>query len=84
MDVQVIFALMLTNKILASAGSIKVSDVDIFLKGGGALDINSVRKKPKDWIPDGVWLNIVALSNLEAFRDIPDSVFRNDGLWRQW
>jgi dynein heavy chain len=43
-----------------------------------------VRKKPKDWIPDAVWLNIVALSNMDAFRDIPDSVFRNDGLWRQW
>lgn len=43
-----------------------------------------VRKKPKEWIPDAVWLNIVALSNMDAFRDIPDSVFRNDGLWRQW
>lgn len=20
----------------------------------------------------------------DAFRDVPDSVFRNDGLWRQW
>jgi hypothetical protein len=38
----------------------------------------------QEWIPDSVWLNIVALSSLEAFRDIPDSVFRNDGLWRQW
>eukprot|EP00879_Flechtneria_rotunda_P016890 GHRR01017680.1.p2 GENE.GHRR01017680.1~~GHRR01017680.1.p2 ORF type:complete len:364 (+),score=128.91 GHRR01017680.1:649-1740(+) len=26
----------------------------------------------------------MALSNMDAFRDIPDSVFRNDGLWRQW
>lgn len=26
---------------------IKPEEVDIFLKGGGALDINSVRKKPK-------------------------------------
>jgi hypothetical protein len=43
-----------------------------------------VRKKPKEWIPDAVWLNIIALSNMDAFRDIPDSVFRNDGLWRQW
>jgi len=59
-------------------------DVDVFLKGGGALDINSVRKKPKDWIPDNVWLSIIALSFMDAFRDIPDSVFRNDGLWRQW
>lgn len=81
---KIIFALMLTNKILASAGKIKVSDLDVFLKGGGALDINSVRKKPKDWIPDNVWLSIIALSSMDAFRDIPDSVFRNDGLWRQW
>ena len=43
-----------------------------------------MRKKPKDWIPDNVWLNIIALSSMDSFRDIPDSVFRNDGLWRQW
>lgn len=81
---KIIFALMLTNKILVSAGKVRAADVDVFLKGGGALDINSVRKKPKDWIPDNVWLNIIALSSIDAFRDIPDSVFRNDGLWRQW
>eukprot|EP00951_Prasinocladus_malaysianus_P042486 scaffold515957_cov42-Prasinocladus_malaysianus.AAC.1 len=75
---------MLTNKVLVSAGSVRMEDVDVFLKGGGALDINSVRRKPKEWIPDMVWLNIVALSNMDAFRDIADSVFRNDGLWRQW
>lgn len=81
---KLIFALMLTNKILVSAGKIKAADVDVFLKGGGALDINSTRKKPKEWIPDVVWLNVVALSSIDAFRDVPDSVFRNDGLWRQW
>eukprot|EP00798_Chlamydomonas_sp_ICE-L_P031303 gene31303-6451_t len=81
---KIIFALMLTNKILLSAGKIRFGDLDVFLKGGGALDINAVRKKPKDWIPDQVWLSIVALSSMEAFRDVPDSVFRNDGLWRQW
>ena len=37
-------------------------------KGGGALDITSVRKKPKEWIPDAVWLNVVALSAMDAFR----------------
>ena len=26
---------------------IKAEDVNVFLRGGGALDINSVRKKPK-------------------------------------
>ncbi|PNH08753.1 Dynein gamma chain, flagellar outer arm [Tetrabaena socialis] len=81
---KLIFALMLANKVLVSANKVKVVDLDVFLKGGAALDINSVRKKPKDWIPDSVWLNIIALSAMDAFRDIPDSVFRNDGLWRQW
>lgn len=47
---------------------VKPSDVDVLLKGGGALDITSVRKKPKDWIPDTVWLNVVALSAMDAFR----------------
>ena len=44
---KIIFALMLTSKVLASAGKVKAEEIDIFLKGGGALDINSVRKKPK-------------------------------------
>jgi hypothetical protein len=38
----------------------------------------------QEWIPDMVWLNVVALSSMTALHDIPDSVFRNDGLWRQW
>ena len=29
------------------AVQVKPAEMDIFLKGGGALDINSVRKKPK-------------------------------------
>lgn len=81
---KLLFALMLTNKVLLSSGVTKASDIDVFLKGGGALDIMSVRKKPKDWIPDNVWLNVIALSQMDSFRDIPDSVFRNDSLWKQW
>jgi dynein heavy chain len=27
-----------------------------------------VRRKPKEWIPDTVWLNVVALSAMDAFR----------------
>jgi hypothetical protein len=81
---KLIFVLMMANKVLQSAGAIKAADIDIFLKGGGALDITSVRKKPKDWIPDNVWLCTIALSQMDSFRDIPDSVFRNDGLWKQW
>jgi len=78
------FALMLTNKILISAKSLDKSLVGVFLKGGGSLDINSVRKKPKDWIPDKCWLDLVALSQVPVFHDLLDSFSRNEGLWRQW
>ena len=39
---------------------------------------------PQEWIPDGVWLNVVALSAMDAFRDIPDAVQRSDAAWRAW
>jgi hypothetical protein len=39
---KLLFALMLTNKILVSSGKVKTADVDVLLKGGGALDIASV------------------------------------------
>ena len=38
----------------------------------------------QEWIPDAVWLNLVALSSMDAFRDVCDSVFRNDHSWRHW
>ena len=78
------FALMLTNKIAVSAGTVAVEAIDIFLKGGGSLDIGSVKKKPKDWIPDKAWLNVVALSSLPSLHDLPDSIAKNDNLWHQW
>ena len=61
------FALMMTNKILVSSGELGPELVSVFLKGGGSLDIKSVARKPKDWIPDRCWLDIVALSQLPSF-----------------
>ena len=53
---------------------------------------NQVRKKPnaglgpaKDWVADMPWLHIVNLGNtLPVFKDLPDSMFRSEGIWRQW
>jgi dynein heavy chain len=78
------FALMLTNKIQVSAKALSPDLVNVFLKGGGSLDIKSVKKKPKDWIPDKCWLDLNALSALPAFSDILDSFQRNEPLWKQW
>ncbi len=78
------FALMLTNKIQVSAKALSPDLVNLFLKGGGSLDIKSVKKKPKDWIPDKCWLDVVALSQHGSFSDIVESLTVNDKLWRQW
>lgn len=31
-----------------------------------------------------MWLNVVALSGMDAFRDVCDSVARSDAAWRAW
>ena len=38
----------------------------------------------QDWIPDTVWLEILALSAMDSLRDLPDSVVRNDAAWHAW
>jgi dynein heavy chain len=65
--------------------------VNIFLKGGASLDAKSERSKPFTWLSDKIWLNIIALSKhhfcgdpLAFFRDLPESLQRNEGVWKQW
>merc|ERR1719337_205881 len=57
-----IFVFIVTMKILITSNLIQQSDMDIFLRGGAALDINSVQAKPFSWMSDSAWLNIVVLT----------------------
>jgi len=80
-----IFAALLAMKIQLRSEKIGSEHFNAFVKGGDALDINTVKKKPKEWILDSAWLNIIQLSNtIPLFKELPDSIARNDAAWKQW
>jgi len=82
---KILYKLLLALKVQMMAGELNADHFSCFLKGGAALDINTVRKKPKEWIPDMSWLHVINLSNtLPVFKDLPDSMFRSEGIWKQW
>ncbi|CAM9275766.1 unnamed protein product, partial [Hapterophycus canaliculatus] len=79
------FKLILALKILLTARRLEQSDVTLFIKGGAALDLNSVRPKPYLWLADPAWLNAIQLSrdNL-LFKTLPDELVRNETAWKLW
>lgn len=82
---KMLYALLLSLKIQMQKGILTQAHFDCFLKGGAALDISSVRRKPKEWISDMTWLHVIQLTaSIPVFRDLADSMYRNDSVWKQW
>lgn len=52
--------------------------------GGASLDLNSVEPKPKKWILDMTWLNLVQLSRLYPFNHLLVQVVKNEKSWKAW
>merc|ERR1711968_174561 len=79
------FKLLVTTKIMITAGYLKTSDLTLFLRGGAALDINSVRRKPFNWISNEAWLNVIELSqSIKFFQNLPNDMASNESMWRRW
>ena len=90
-----LFTLLLALKIDLNNGNINHQEFLTLLKGGAALDLNSVQVKknwkcivltilqPKlfRWMLDIIWLNLVELSHLEPFKDLLGMV---SGLDQEW
>lgn len=54
-------------------------------KCGSGLEISLVQRKPKDWIPDLAWLNLVFLvDKIPRCRSIVDSIVRKETAWKTW
>ncbi|XP_065179973.1 dynein axonemal heavy chain 5-like [Sycon ciliatum] len=79
-----LFTLLLTLKIDIDLRKIKHEELMVLIKGGAALDINSIPKNKPTWMLDGTWLNLVALENLERFRGITETVLKKPKLWKTW
>ena len=60
------------------------AEFDCMLKGGAALDISAVRKKPFEWIPDLIWCNVIAACEMPGMGDLADSLYRNEPQWKAW
>ena len=89
---KMLFKLLVTLKIMTVAGQILSGDVSMLLKAGSSLDSKAERPNPfGKWLPDKVWLNVIALSRqpfgpdqIVFFREIQDFMQRNELAWKKW
>lgn len=78
------FSVLMTLKIDLQKGAISHEEFQYFIKGGAALDLNAVTKKPYKWITDMTWLNLVALSSLKQFQNIVSQIYASEKSWKLW
>jgi hypothetical protein len=80
-----VFIFLVASKLLLTARLVQQGDLDLFLRGGAALDINSVAPKPFPWMTDAAWLNVVVMiQQVPAFKSLVQDVRATEAVWRKW
>lgn len=83
-DHKFLFVMLLALTIDMDKKAISHEEFQCLIKGGAALDMNTVQKKPFNWIRDMAWLNLVALSKIGRFSEVLNQITRNEKGWKSW
>ncbi len=79
------FKLIVIFKILLTANKLENRHINIFLRGGSALDITQVKAKPFSWMSNEAWLNILQLSmSNPTFKTITEDIIANESAFLPW
>lgn len=83
---KLLWLLMLALKIETVSGTLPPAALPLLLSGGAGLDIKTERPKPAEWVPDSVWLSLLALSYAlpERWGELPELFSRSLSDWRHW
>ena len=81
---KILFTVLLALKIDMHKKAVMYDEFRCFIKGGAALDMNTVQKKPAAWIADSMWLNLAALSKIHPFEEILNQITKNLQAWKTW
>ncbi|XP_050294970.1 dynein axonemal heavy chain 10 [Anthonomus grandis grandis] len=82
---KLLFSFQMTVRLEESAGEVKQTELDFFIKGSVSLE-KSTREKPATWITSEGWENILKLSTEFPllFENLPSQIERNVDMWQEW
>jgi dynein heavy chain len=79
------FKVILAFKILITAGKLEMRNINLFLRGGSALDITQSRAKPFNWMSNESWLHVLQLSmSSSMFKTIVDDMVSGEPQLLAW
>ena len=84
---RILFVIVFTMKIMVVSEIIPAFDITIFLRGGAAIDLKSVKPNPWKWMSDEAYTNCLALvkdSSVNTFKQLVERISKNEGIWMQW
>eukprot|EP01065_Artemidia_motanka_P049557 TRINITY_DN8237_c0_g2_i2.p1 TRINITY_DN8237_c0_g2~~TRINITY_DN8237_c0_g2_i2.p1 ORF type:complete len:4421 (+),score=1611.35 TRINITY_DN8237_c0_g2_i2:1465-13263(+) len=83
-----LWALLMACRVMQRSGQLSAAGFQTLLKAGAALNKDSIRVKPHQWISDRAWLDVMAastdLSDKRMFATLPDQITHAESQWRDW